>query len=224
MSKRTRYLPLIVKEIATELELTYRSYGGHWLIVLTNPATGTRRTIYGNDFDLNSATARMVCCDKAFLSDLLIEAGIDCVEHTFFINPTSTRWAPAQGTLRALQDYTEKHRFDVVLKPKDGSLGRGVFHCTTQKTLEAAALNLFKTSYGLVACPYEDIQAEFRLFMLDGKAQFIYKKVKPHLVGDGKSTIRALWMVHHLQVSKTHGPHPDEHFPVHRQLLDQKRI
>ena len=41
-------------------------------------------------------------------------------------------------------------------------------------------------------CPYYDIENEYRAIVVNGKTELLYKKTKPVVIGDGKSTIRKL--------------------------------
>ena len=54
----------------------------------------------------------------------------------------------------------------------------------------------------LSACPYIDIEYEYRVIILYGEILYIYKKKKPYVIGDGKSTIKELILQKFLENEK----------------------
>ena len=51
---------------------------------------------------------------------------------------------------------------------------------------------LFIKNYSLSLCPYQDITTEYRIIVLNKDIKLIYKKIKPIVIGDGKSTYQEL--------------------------------
>jgi len=50
----------------------------------------------------------------------------------------------------------------------------------------------FGIEYGLAVSPYKKIVDEYRCVCLDGKVELVYRKVRKHVIGDGKSTLAEL--------------------------------
>ena len=58
--------------------------------------------------------------------------------------------------------------------------------------LKIAVNNIFKQNLDLAVCPYVEIENEYRLIMLNGECKVCYKKVRPFVLGDGKTTVKNL--------------------------------
>lgn len=190
--KQERLFVRIIKEIAKEQGLLCETFSGGWIIILRNPKTEETRYIYGPIFSLNSQAQSELCKDKSALSDVLGREGVARVEHRLFLSPYMQDWTSSTGVFKDMFEYTREYNFNVVLKPKGGQGGIDVFHCKNQRDVERAAVFIFSKSPSLVICPYEEIQDEYRVIMLDTEPRLIFKKNRPSLIGDGKRTIREL--------------------------------
>jgi glutathione synthase/RimK-type ligase-like ATP-grasp enzyme len=190
--KHERLVTQLIREIAREQGLIFKTFSGDWIISLHNPVTEQIRYIHGYSFGLNSQAHRMLCTDKAALSAVLATKMIPHVEHELFLSPHIASWIDDKGVFDKLFAYAQKHNFDTVVKPKDGERGIDVFRCQNKRSLESAALTLFCKNGSLVISPFEKIDEEFRVIMLDGCSKLIFKKDRYAVMGDGKKTIREL--------------------------------
>lgn len=189
---KERMFVKIIKEVARDSNLTFESYSKDWLIVLKDPTSQKTQKIVGYRFPINSCVADHICIDKPLLSITLENNKIPCVPHLLFLNPSMEGWVSDQGTFRRLFDYAKKCHYQLVLKPHMGTGGANVFHCTTPRELEVGATALYQKHYALAACPFLEVAEEFRLVMLNGECYLCYRKNRPSVVADGKSSIRQL--------------------------------
>ena len=80
----------------------------------------------------------------------------------------------------------------IVVKPNTGETGKDVFRCYSVKEIEKIVKELLKNNSSISICPYYDIKNEYRVFYLRGEVLLIYKKIKPFVIGDGKSSLKEL--------------------------------
>ena len=81
----------------------------------------------------------------------------------------------------------------LVIKANDSCKGKDVHYCSTEEEIEEIVKKLFDDKNDtLSACPYLEIDYEYRVIYLDGEILYIYKKKKPYVTGDGKSKVREL--------------------------------
>ena len=180
----------ILKEICEEkgIEFKYFSYG--WIIQMS--LGDIKRYVSDSRFDLNNVIAGQIVCDKFATFELLEDQRIPVIKHHMIFNPrTRKKYVPDEGTFAPLYEYLRQYG-RVVIKPNDGSLGKGIYRCETNKEIEYAVLELFKGNGSISLCPFYDIAKEYRTFYLDGECLHSYAKTKPQITGDGQRTIREL--------------------------------
>jgi len=177
-----------ISEICAERGITYDAYSHGYILRLTK---GNQvRRLYGNYWDLNSATADRLACDKCGCYTLLHASGIPAIAHTLVYNPaTRGDWAGEEGTMQTALAYFEKHNRRVVVKPNHGTQGRDVYLCKTPLELEKALMTVFANAPDAALSPYVDIGMEYRVFYLAGRAYFMYGKARgeswKHNLADG---------------------------------------
>jgi glutathione synthase/RimK-type ligase-like ATP-grasp enzyme len=147
----------------------------------------------------------MISKDKAATSDLLGFHGLPRVEHRIFHGPQLAGYVPATGNWTAMQEYFEKCGRDVVCKPNEGTGGHGVMRAQTPAELEFAVHRLFQSSRSICLSPFERIENEYRVAVMNGSVEFVYKKQRPAVVGDGKRTSSQL-ILDQLAKAKDAGP------------------
>jgi glutathione synthase/RimK-type ligase-like ATP-grasp enzyme len=83
---------------------------------------------------------------------------------------------------------------NVVVKKRKGSGGSDVHHVKNEIDLEKTVLIELKEvlQKGIVISPYQKIEDEYRVLILNDKALCIYKKNRIFLQGDGKSNLLQL--------------------------------
>ncbi|MDD4774606.1 MAG: hypothetical protein PHZ09_13545 [Eubacteriales bacterium] len=181
-----RQMIKIIREICAERNITFESYSYDWILKLSRDETAMY--IYGYQFPLNDAAAQLICGDKAALSAVLAGCGIPSAEHVFFMSPSSMHYIGADGNWERLTGLLKRYG-KLVCKRNSGSGGNGIFTVTGQAELERKTAEIFRSSRSMSVSPYYEIINEFRVIMLSGKPRLIYKKVLPHVIGDGKHAL-----------------------------------
>ena len=200
-----RMLVTLLQEVAAEQGIRLTAFSDDWLFCLARD--GVVSYVLGYDFDVNSATAKMIAKDKAATSALLAFHGVPHVPHRIFHGPQLADYVPAAGNWPEMIAYFEAHGHDVVCKPNEGTGGQGVTRVRTQPQLEAAVLQLFRVHRSICLSPFERIDAEYRVAVLAGTCEFVYRKERPALVGDGDRSVRALlaeWLAAQAELGMLH--------------------
>ncbi|MCL2357179.1 MAG: ATP-grasp domain-containing protein [Defluviitaleaceae bacterium] len=156
-----------VKEICAEqgISLNFLSQG----YVMRLFKNGRARHIFGSYWDINSAAADRIACDKTACFLLLERAGISAVPHELF--------SARDGDFTRAAKFLDKHK-KVIIKPNTGTQGMDIFLCKTQKRLEVAAAAIFEKYSDAALSPFMEIEHEYRVFFLSGQARFIYGKAR----------------------------------------------
>lgn len=204
MQNNKRILAKIIQELAQKHAYTLTLLSHTWLMKLEK--NGIVRHIFGYNFELNSATTKLLANDKNATAVLLAHSQIPCIEHELFLNPTVADYVPHTGNWKKLMDYAQQFDYKVVVKSNKGSGGSEVYKVDNQLSLELAVSQLFKQSRGITISPFYELKNELRFFILDGKCLLSYQKERPCLVGDGQSTLWKLLTTytgeHDLQFNK----------------------
>ena len=183
----------IVKEICKEEEIKIRTYSNDYILQLE--ANNKAMYIMGNKFPNNNAAIEQICNDKAALADILSTYKIPHVPHFYFDSPLQMEYCPPNGTWKKLQFLMKKYG-KLVCKVNRGTGGNDVYKVTNQRELEAAVLDIFGKSRSMAVCPYLEIKNEYRVIMVNDEFQYAFQKVRPYIVGDGKSTTLELIYQH----------------------------
>ena len=142
-------------------------------------------------YPLNSATSYELCKDKFYSYEILSRYNIRVPKsRVFFPNISSNNQygMQASGIPDALEYVRKHHEYPVIVKPNRGSMGRGVKLVRNDTDLTIAMNESLQ--YGHACLVQERISGEeHRIFCINGKARYIYKKVKPTLVGDGETSL-----------------------------------
>jgi glutathione synthase/RimK-type ligase-like ATP-grasp enzyme len=184
----------IIKEICTEEQIHLTSYSFDWIFELEKE--GKINYILGYQFGLNSASVNSICCDKAAASEIMTAHGIPNIEHWLFASPGEQKFVGKTGCWAQLTELL-KDRGTLVIKPNDGTGGDRVFRVSSAYELETAVHTIYEKSGYLAACPFYEIENEYRTIMLDGAARLVYVKRRPHITGDGVRSVAEL-MIRHL--------------------------
>ena len=167
----------LINEICTEqnIQVEYLSYD--YILRLTKD--GKPRHIFGPYWDINSASADRLACDKAGCYTILKSCGIPAIEHIVMFNPL--RWAyliSNEGNMPQAQAYFEANNRQIVIKPVDGAQGKDVYYCETLLAVERAIQTIFVAEPQVALCPYYAIYTEYRVFYLNGRVHYMYGKTK----------------------------------------------
>jgi glutathione synthase/RimK-type ligase-like ATP-grasp enzyme len=163
---------------------------GGWLIAMRRGEI--RRFAFGYDIGLNGAIAHRLASDKSATAEALALAGVPCIPHHLFLNPSMGVHVAGPGWREAMLALLAQNPQGVVVKPNEGTSGRAVFKVTNRDELDRAATEVFSSSLGLVIAPYVEIEDEVRVILLENKPMIVYRKERPSVIGDGEHTLREL--------------------------------
>jgi len=167
----------LINEICLHHNITVDYLSEDYLLRLTKG--GQNRHIFGPYWDINSAAADRLACDKAGCYTMLNHSDVPAIEHMIMYNPL--RWSyllDENGTMKKALEYFEANNRKVVVKPNKGAQGRDVFFCDTPFALETAFQTIFVTEPDVAICPYYEILTEYRVFYLNGQVRYVYGKTK----------------------------------------------
>jgi D-alanine-D-alanine ligase-like ATP-grasp enzyme len=190
ISNSSRNLVKIVYDIANDHEIDIESFSYDWILKLSK--NDVSKHIFGYNFELNSATSKMIAGDKSAASDLLHAAGVATVIHQLFLNPNMEKYVSSIGNWQNILKYFHDNDQQIVCKPVDGTGGNGVFMANSIIKLEQAIHSLFSKHRSICLSPFYDIQKEYRAVILDGEVQLLYQKNIPFVEADGEHTILEL--------------------------------
>lgn len=192
-----RVLVSLIKEIAAEQKLKVSGFSQDWILRLEKD--GAARHVFGYNFEINSATAQLLAGDKGAVSDLCQHLNIPHVEHRIFLHPKILGYVSRAGNWPAMLAYAEEISYPLVLKPNTGTGGEDVTRVDNAAELEQTVLQLFDVHRAICLSPYLEFEQEYRAVMLDDSCELLYAKRRPHVIGNGKSSV--LELIERLHVS-----------------------
>ena len=149
--------------------------------------------ITGYKFGINNHALGELLDDKYATFELLSKKNIPIIEHNIIYGPgNNNQYAIGSNSEEYVKGLFYKYNQNVVLKINDGTCGANVLHIKNIDELVEQYKNLSKKYFSMSLCPYYDIENEYRAIVVNGKTELLYKKTKPVVIGDGKSTIRKL--------------------------------
>jgi glutathione synthase/RimK-type ligase-like ATP-grasp enzyme len=143
---------------------------------------GIATQIVGYHFPLNDSAAAALATDKSAASDVLAHHGIPHVPHVLVRFKGRKRLDLEAGRVTRLLG------FPLVVKPYRGTGGRDVTVVACEESLVPALLALRPRHQALTACPWLDIQHEYRVVVLDGETPLIFEKARPAVRRSGRRT------------------------------------
>jgi cyanophycin synthetase len=157
---------------------------------------GARRAVFaagaGSPYAMNDVRAASIARDKAFCAETLREAGVPVLPGRMFF--VTKRWAEMRGPGREPEDalvFARSAEYPLFCKPLSASNG---LHAEVIESAEAFADYMRRVAaehFAILVQPYVRA-AEHRVFVLDGRALFSYRKSLPIVVGDGRSSVASL--------------------------------
>lgn len=150
--------------------------------LLTLQREGKRSYLMQSQTDFNGQVSVRIAKNKGWLRRVVAEAGINVAQGDTF--PMSGK-EDARALLKRLSPC--------VVKPQNGSKARGVTVDVTERTFDAAwDLAARETQMGIVVESYFAPAEEARYLVLDGACIGVYRRLPPHVFGDGKRTVQEL--------------------------------
>jgi cyanophycin synthetase len=150
----------------------------------------------GTLYPLNPHFAAELARDKAYTADVLAQAGVAAIESARFYTDAADggRYSAGRTPADALA-YAQTHGYPLFAKPNRGSHGRLARRIDDADGLiaflrEARAVDHMILLQPVVTAP------EGRIFVLDGRARFAYRREKLLVVGDGRRTLAELLADH----------------------------
>lgn len=181
----------IINEICQEknIEQKLLSYG--WIRELKKDEK--IHYIIRYQLDLNSAISYKIAGDKFATYEVLKSNNLPTIEHKMIFNPEKRSKYFENKFIEEAKALLLKHNNKVVIKANDSFEGRDVYFCRTEDEIESTVKKLFdEKNPTLSACPYMEIDFEYRAIYLCGEILYIYKKRKPYVIGDGKNNLQEL--------------------------------
>ena len=192
-----RVLVSLINEIAAEQKIELTGFSQNWILRLEK--AGTARHVFGYNFEINSATAQLLAGDKGAVSDLCQHLDIPHVEHRIFLHPKISGYVSRSGNWPAMLAYADKIGYPLVVKPNVGTGGEDVTRVDNAAELEQTVVQLFGVHRAICLSPYLEFDQEYRAVMLDENCELLYAKRRPHVIGNGKSSV--LELIERLHVS-----------------------
>lgn len=172
----------LIKEICDELgiKVTFLTCDG-WLKVLEYK--GKIKFVQGYKFPLNDHGLGSLIDDKELFYEVLTYKKLPIIEHVPLFHDYDREM---------VIDYFNSHNKEIIIKGNQGYCGREVFKVNDLDELFPVIDKLMLSQYSISMCPYYDIINEYRVIVLDGKARLVYGKIRPLVIGDGKSNLLEL--------------------------------
>ncbi len=180
---------------AAELGFAFRSLDGEdgYLFEVRD---GARIALFaagaGAPYALNDARAASLARDKAFCAKALEAAGLPVLRGEMFF--VTERWAEMRGPGREPRDalaYAASATYPLFCKPISGSNGIFAEVIADAEAFADYMARVSREHFAILIQPFVRGD-ERRVFVLDGAALFTYRKHAPQIVGDGRSSVRAL--------------------------------
>lgn len=128
-------------------------------------------------FDLNGAGCFLIVNDKYACFEVLENNGVSSLKHHMIFNPEG-REKNAPKIELEVDKAIEKYGTKLVVKANDSSEGREVYLVNgKEETIERVKEIFSRHFLSISICPFEEIEAEYRVICLDGKIECLYKKI-----------------------------------------------
>lgn len=165
----------IIEEICKEKDIDVKTLSLGWVRALTK--NDKTRYIVDEAFDLNPAGSFLIVNDKYATYEVLKNNNVSVLRHRVLFNKEGREKYSKdidQEVEKAIEEYGEK----LVIKANDSSEGRDVFLAETKQQAIDAIEDIFNRHFlNLSICPFEEIEAEYRVICLDGEILCCYKKL-----------------------------------------------
>ncbi len=148
---------------------------------------GIKKYFNHNKLDLNGHAIGKIIDNKYETYKLLNYFKFPIVPH---INVKSTKIT--DKLLLNIEKYFNKFNREIIMKPNHGTIGNSVYKVTKIQDLKKTLTKVFMVDDSISISPFLHIKNEYRVFILDEKLLFIYSKVNPTIIGDGKKTVLEL--------------------------------
>ncbi len=191
MDSGTKSFYKIMNEICEERNIKQNIISYGWITELRKD--NISKYLIGYQFELNSAISYNIAGDKFATYEVLKSNNVPTIEHRMIFNPQTRSRYFKNKFINDAKELLKENDNKLVIKANDSCKGKDVHYCSTEEEIEEIVKKLFDDKNDtLSACPYLEIDYEYRVIYLDGEILYIYKKKKPYVTGDGKSKVREL--------------------------------
>ncbi|MBS0385404.1 MAG: hypothetical protein JSS00_08645 [Proteobacteria bacterium] len=157
---------------------------------------GAHRALFaagqGSPYALNDANAASLARDKSFCAEALRAAALPALPGRLFF--ATKRWSEMRSPGREPEDaraFAETAEYPIFCKPISASNGLHAEVIDDAAAFDDYMRRVAREHFAFLAQPYVRGD-EHRVFVLNGRALFSYRKQQPVVVGDGKSSVREL--------------------------------
>lgn len=181
----------MIDEICKEENIEQKKISYNWIRELKKG--DKTHYIMSYQLDLNSANSYNIAYDKFATYDVLKSNNVPTIEHRMIFNPATRSKFYEEKFIKDAEELLLENNNKVVIKANESCEGKDVYFCSNKLEIENIVNKLFKDNKDtLSACPYIDIEYEYRVIFLCGEILYVYKKRKPSVIGDGKKTLELL--------------------------------
>ncbi len=157
---------------------------------------GARRALFaagqGSPYAMNDANAASLARDKWFAAEALQQSNVPALQGQLFF--VTRRWSEMRSPGREPEDaraFATSATYPIFCKPISASNGLHAEVITDAGAFDDYMTRVAREHFAIIAQPY--VRAvEHRVFVLDGRPLFSYRKHAPTVVGDGESTLATL--------------------------------
>ncbi len=191
----------IIVEIAKLENIKVSFLSKNWIIGLKKG--GITKYIAGYKFGLNDHALGSVLDDKYALYDCLLEKGLPIIKyHILYGENNKNEYALGCNSYNDALKLFKQYNQNIVLKPNNGTCGVEVYHIEDKDELKVIYEKMLSHNFSISVCPFYQIETEYRTIILNGNVELLYGKIRPIVVGDGKSTIKELLINFNFQYFK----------------------
>lgn len=180
----------IIKKICEDKNIEYKSLSKGWITMLTRD--GKTRFLSGFKFDLQTHALGIILDDKYATYEVLDSLDIPIIKHNILYSKNNSNvYAKDSNTIEYFIKLFNEYNNDIVLKINNGTCGIGVYHITDIEELKNKFNSISNPNVSFSICPFYNIKSEYRTIVIKDE-ELIYKKKRPIVYGNNKSTIKEL--------------------------------
>jgi glutathione synthase/RimK-type ligase-like ATP-grasp enzyme len=165
---------------------------GYLFEITDGPRSAVFAAGAGTPYALNDARAASIARDKAFCAEVLRGACVPVLAgEKFFV---TTRWSQMRTPGREPEDalaYVREAALPVFCKPLAASNGLYAEVIESEAAFADYMHRVSREHFAILIQPFVR-GVEYRVFVLEGRPLFSYRKSLPHIIGDGVRSVRAL--------------------------------
>ncbi|MBP6860292.1 MAG: cyanophycin synthetase [Candidatus Pacebacteria bacterium] len=189
--KHLPFVSALFKKLAKRAGVTVNLEPGYGFAGQIVTKDGRKRYFRGTKLDINTLGATETSADKDFAAHFMREMGYPVPEGEAFFSDAWAKMLKSKRTIDAAYRYAQKLGFPVIVKPNSKSRGIGVVKAANKADFYRAFRAAAKADT-VVLVQEPCLGRDYRVVVLDGRIISAYERLPLTVVGDGKSTVRAL--------------------------------